>query len=358
MDDSHDERGDDRLQPAARSDASDEGPEVAGAEAAEFGFEDLNAPVEGDHRPEASGAGGEAPAGASPSGAPDLDADMPEPPAQRRPPRAATYVAFGIVVLAVLGVLMSITSARLYLERANMADTLAASIDRLAVVYAGPGASDTSKRRVAWLKRSVEDGDYPEARKAIEALGSPERSPEPGAGLQPQPAPERPGRPGDELPPPSADRNLPPEAQAFFAGHQELWRGFFGFSVAVRRAEGAGAEVEDLKQLRQSIIVAAEAGDAERVRSLLDQASEAMETRSGTQIPDSLKHKLEEFATAFKRARGERRDVRKAARLAQQSEQAARRGRFERAEALIEEAAAALEEAPRMSRQGPARQGR
>ncbi|MEA3402979.1 MAG: hypothetical protein U9R79_17190 [Armatimonadota bacterium] len=358
MDNSHDERADDERQLPPEPGEAEEGREGADAEQPGFHLEDLNAPLEGNDRPEAGEPGGEPAASDSPAVAPDFDADVPEPQAQSRPPRAATYVAFGIVVLAVLGVLMSITSVRLYLERANMAETLTASIDRLAVVYARPGASDASKRRVAWLKRSLDDGDYSQARKAIEALGSPKTPPEPEGELQPEQVLGEPGRPGERLPPPSADRNLAPAAQQFFAAHQELWRGFFGFSAATQRAERAGADVEDLKQLRKSIISAAEAGDAEGVESLLGEAREAVDARSDEQIPDTLEQKLQEFGAAFKKAREERRDVRKAARLAQQSEQAARQGRFKRAEELIDQATDALEEAPRMRPQGPPRQGR
>ena len=82
--------------------------------------------------------------------------------------------------------------------------------------------------------------------------------------------------------------------------------------------------------------------------------------RLGEALPDSLQQKLQGFARAFARAREQDRDVRRAADLAQRSEAAAKAGKFERAEALLDDAIAALRSAPRGRLRPPqmAHQGR
>ncbi len=291
-------------------------------------------------------------AAALPDELPAPDGELPEPPGDRRPPRAATYVASLVVVMAIIGIVTTITTVLLYREQRGMGQALMQSIDRLEAAYAGPEASDTSKRRLAWLQRAVDEGDWSEVQKALQALGTPETVSPPGEDL---PMPGESDREQDaegggqpQLPSPDRAQDLSAAAKDFFKAHQELWRGFFGFSVAIRRAEQQGAEVADLEKLRDEMVGAAEAGDAEKVESLLRQAAQGMGDNGQQRVPDTLKQKLETFGGAFKRAQQQRRDVRAAVRLAQQSEQAARRGRYERAEQLIDQALGALQRAPRM----------
>jgi len=277
-----------------------------------------------------------------------------------RPARAATFVAFGVVVLALLGVVMTVFAVRLYLRQQQTLATLNASVERISQAYAGPGADDAARQRIAWLERTLREGDFAQARKALETLG--------------QPAPTAPGVPGGEIPGPGGEeprapgqppdpmqaQDLPQDARAFFAANAELWKAFFGFSAAVIRLERGGAPTDDLEAMRASMVEAARMGNTERVEELLGNARETMQRLSGEALPDSLQKKLEGFAQAFGRAREQGRDVRRAANLAQRSEAAAKAGQFQRAEALLDDAIAALRSAPRgraprppqMSRQG------
>lgn len=263
---------------------------------------------------------------------------------ERAPSKAATVVAFAVVVMAVLGVLMTAASVKLFIERAEMRAALGASIDGLTTVYAGPQASDTSRRRIAWLQKAIDDGDFAQAQKAIASLGAPETDrPSPlediGAGADGE---------RRELPEPAEDTNLPLKAQVFFEQHPELWEAFFGFSVAIRRMEGAEMQVDDLEQLRAGMVKAAELGQTKKVEDLLNQAREAVEGQSAERLPQSLQAKLQQFGEAMRRAQQERRDVRSAVAFAKRSERAAQQGNIERAEQLMDRAIAAVKDAPRM----------
>jgi hypothetical protein len=277
----------------------------------------------------------------------------------RAPSKAATFVAFLVVVLAVIGIMTTIASVKLFTERNEMSAALEQSAERLATVYAGPGATDTSRRRIAWLQDTIEEGDYAQAQKAIESLGTPEvERPSPldtpdgqtdGAHARPDAA-EGGGEGRPQLPRPEQDESLPVEAQAFFEQHPELWEAFFGFSVAIKRMEQAEVPVGDFVTLRSEMVDAAEAGDAQKVESLLNQAREQIEGQSGNRVPQGLKQRLEKFRSAIQQAQKERRDVRAAVALAKQSERAAQQGDIARAEKLMDRAIAAVENAPRMAR--------
>jgi len=276
----------------------------------------------------------------------------------RRPPRAATYVAFAVVVLALLGVLMTIASIHLYLKQQQAVAALRASVDRLAAVYAGPGAGETEQRRIAWLRKALAEDDYAQAQKAILSLQRPATAPPPEvAGATTGPDLPEPG--GDtstgrrEPPSPMEAGDLPPGAQQFFSEHEELWKAFFGFTRALVQLRRAGAPIDELAKMRASMVEAARTGRTDRVEELLDQARKKLEVGLGENLPDALKDKLQRFGQAFQRAQQQHRDVRRAADLARRSEQAAREGDFERAEALLDEATAALRSAPRAGGRAP-----
>ncbi|MFP4249380.1 MAG: hypothetical protein ACLFU7_06955 [Armatimonadota bacterium] len=272
--------------------------------------------------------------------------------------KAATFVAFAVVVMAVLGILMTVASVKLFTERSEMTAALDQSIDRLSMVYAGPEATDTSKRRIAWLRKTIDEGDFTQAQKAIQSLDTPEvRRPSPL---------DRPGEPagGEEgagdtddgrrrLPDPSEDTNLPVEAQAFFEQHPELWEAFFGFSVAIKQLEQAEAPVEELTQLRAQMVEAAQKGQTKSVEDLLNQARGMLQGQSPDRIPQGLQTKLQAFGQAAQRAQAEGRDVRAAVEIARKSERAAQQGDFERAERLMDQATAAVKDAPRMAQRQP-----
>ncbi len=284
---------------------------------------------------------------------------------RRAPSKAATFAAFVVVALAVLGVLMTIAAVKLFTERAAMADTLAQSVDRLEVAYAGQGSTDTEKRRIEWLRKSIADGDFGQAHAALEQLGEPAKerpSPldRPNAGDATEGQRERGDR---ELPSPRQDRDLPLKAQVFFEQHEELWEAFFGFSVAIARMEQREMEVGELKQLRAGMVEAAEAGQAQKVEQLLRQAQERMQGdapgRGNEQLPPTLQRKVQQFGAAMQQAQRERRDPRQAVAFAQRSERAAQQGDFKRAEQLMDRAITALRTAPRAQAQRrPERTGR
>lgn len=279
----------------------------------------------------------------------------------RAPSKAATVVAFGVVVMAVLGILMTVASVKLFLERSKMSQALEASADHLAMVYAGPQATDTSKRRIAWLQKSLNEGDFGQAQKAIQSLGAPEvdgQSPLdlPGVDSSADGSDEDGGDTAQRrLPSPDQDENLPIAAQAFFEQHPKLWEAFFGFSVAIRKMQQEDMPVESFAKLRSQMVDAAAAGDAARVEELLNQAREQVGAQSPGQLPQNLQAKLQQFGQAIQKAREERRDVRAALALAQKSERAAQRGNLKRAEKLMDQALTALKDAPRV--QMPRRPG-
>lgn len=295
---------------------------------------------------------------------PPLDDFAPAYEPERVPPKAATFVAFGVVVLAVLGVLMGIAAIRLHMQRSEMLGVLDASVGRIEAAYGGPQSEDVSQRRVAWLKQALEDGDYEQARIALESLGRPEIGEPsvpgvPGVGERPDPLSAEPEGEGERrLPSPSQDPKLPESAQQFFSEHDELWEAFFGFSTALVQMQRNNVPVDELGVLREQMVSAAAAGQTDRVAALLEQARDKIGAvgpgRAGAQLPDTLQAKLRTFSGAIQQARGQGRDIRRAVELAQQSEQAARDGNVKRAENLMDRALSALQRAPRMSRQAPA----
>jgi len=280
---------------------------------------------------------------------------------QRAPSKAATFVAFGVVVLAIIGIMMSIAAVKLFMERAEMSAALEQSTDQLAMVYAGPGSTDTSKRRIAWLEKAVGEGDFAQAKKAIQSLGAPEVE-------RPSPL-DMPGGAGDDaagpdngggesganprLPEPAEATDLPIEAQTFFEQHPKLWEAFFGFSVTIRKMQEAEVPVEDFIRLRSQMVEAAKLGQTKKVEDLLNQAREQMQAQAqGGQgqgrMPQGLQQRLQEFGQAIQQAQRERRDVRAAVALAKQSERAAQQGNIKRAERLMDRAIAAVKNAPRL----------
>ena len=291
----------------------------------------------------------------------DFDDDIPPPPwpdtaraadGPRRPPGAARIVAFMVVILAGLGIVMTVQSVRLYGRQTQTQATLDASVDRLAAVYGGSEADETGQRRIAWLRKALADGDYAQAQQALASLGKPPVPPR-GAGASAPGGPEilgpgegLPGG-GGQLPSPAEAGDLPLEVQRFFSDHDELWQAFFGFTSALVQLRRAGAPTDELEQMRASMVEAARTGQAERVEQLLEQAREKVALGGGAALPDPLRDKLAAFGQAFGRAQREGRDVRRAAELAQRSEAAARAGEFERAAGLLDEATAALRSAPR-----------
>ena len=272
----------------------------------------------------------------------------------KAPSKAATFVAFAVVVMAVLGVLMAIAAVKLFFERAEMSAALGESVDRLSAVYAGPGTSDTSKRRIAWLQKSIDQGDYAQAQNAIESLGTPEidrPSPLDTPGVPPgggDGTDEPGGGPDRRLPSPEEDTNLPLKAQVFFEQHPELWEAFFGFTVTIKQMEQREMPIKELAELRSQMISAAEFGQTQKVEDLLNQAREKIEGMGPGNLPPALQEKLKEFGQAMQQAQKERRDVRAAIQLAQKSERAAQQGDLKRAESLMDRAIAALKSAPRM----------
>jgi len=274
---------------------------------------------------------------------------------ERAPSKAATFVAVAIVVLAVLGILMSIAAVKLFTERAAMTAALDQSVDRLETAYAGPQASDGSKRRIAWLRKAIGEGDFGQAQAALDALGAPETarpSPlerpggEPGAQDGQGAAPGEGG--GRDLPSPRDDTDLPLKAQVFFEQHPELWEAFFGFTVAIARMEQNEMQVDELKQLRSGMVDAATLGQADRVEELLTQARAKLERQSADSLPPALQTKLQEFGQAMQQAQRETRDPSQALAFAKRSERAAQQGDFKRAEELMDKAITALKSAPRM----------
>ncbi len=312
---------------------------------------DLNAEVEGEPAQEGLQPG-------EPGGFPggDLardelggDGGWIEPPPERRPPKTATYVAFAIVIMAVLGVLMTIAAVQLFLQQRDVLDTLEQSVERLSVVYAGPSASDVAKRRVAWLERALDERDFAQAQQALQALGSPEAG-QPALPSHRRGATASPGGHGtgdDDLPDPHKAQDLPSHAQDFFAEHAELWKDFLGFTQALIQMDRADIPAEDLEELRGLMVESARLGNAGRVQRLLEQAKRRIEAMSGENVPDSLKEKLNAFGAALQAARREHRDVQRAVQFAQRSEEAAKRGQYERAERLMDRAVEALRNAPR-----------
>lgn len=300
-----------------------------------------------------------APPGAAPDAAEPpfvvTERDLGGDEAEKAPSKAATIVAFGVVVLAVLGVLMTVASIKLFTERAEVNAALEQSVSQLSAVYAGPGTSDTSKRRIAWLQKAIDRGDYAQAQNAIESLGAPEverpsplESPNlaPGAGQQGDGDADAGAAPN--LPSPEEDTSLPVAAQAFFEQHPDLWEAFFRFSVTIKQMEQREMPVEQFMQLRSQMVEAAVAGDATKVEDLIDQAREAIESIGSGGLPASLQDKLQEFRQAIQQAQRERRDVRAALQLAKKSERAAQQGDIKRAERLMDQAIAAVKDAPRM----------
>ena len=269
---------------------------------------------------------------------------------ERAPSRAATFVAAAIVVLAVIGILMSIAAVKLFTERAAMTAALDRSVDRLQTVYAGPQASDSSKRRIAWLRKAISDGDFGQAQAALDSLGKPEVA-RPSPLETPVGTPAGQDDPGGErdMPSPRDDTNLPLKAQVFFEQHPELWEAFFGFTVTIARMEQNEMEAGELRQLRSSMVDAAQLGQAEKVEELLNEARAKLEGQSADALPPGLQAKLQEFGQVMQQAQQEKRDPRAALALAKRSERAAQQGDFKRAEELMDKAITALKSAPRMS---------
>ncbi len=345
-------REDQELPPEEPSTPNERAPSPDDTQAIEpTGAEQLSLGVEGEH-------------GAPPTGypaAPEDDADITEPyeappedehHADREPRRAATVVALGVVVMAVVGVFAIIVAGRLYFERKGAVQTLDMCVTSLSDLAATSGTPDALRRRLAWLESSVEKRDYKQAQMAIAGLTDLQLGVEPPVapltGTEPGASEAPPGK----MPSPLEAKDLPEGAKKFFADNPDLWKAFLGFARTGLRLREGGLNVDDLRSIRESIIEAARLGQTDRVTQLLGKARDLIKAKTGEDIPDEIKGQLAEFGKAFNQARREHRDVRPAATLAERAQRAAQRGDLPKARELIDKAITALKNARRM---GPPR---
>lgn len=271
------------------------------------------------------------------------------PPQKRGPSKAATIVALAVVVMALVGVFALAAAAKLYLDRAAAVTTLDNCVSSMSELASAPGTPEALQRRVAWLGRAVRERDYEQAQTAINSLTDLQL--EVAASSVPIP----PGRdeevaPEGHVPSPLEADELPQGAQQFFAENPKLWKAFLAFTRAAFRLREAGMNVDDLRAKRDSIIEAARLGQKDRVAQLLAEARELIGQKTGEDIPDEIKERLDRFARAFHEARAQRKDVRRAAALAESAQRAAQRGEVKRANELIDDAITALKEARPMRR--------
>ena len=282
-------------------------------------------------------------------------AEEPSASAEARPQRRGrgpTVVACLVVMLALLGVLSMAFSVKLYFEHRAAVRTLAELAQSTALLSVRLDAPETVQKRLGWLQKALERGDWQQAQSAAEGLSRPDVMPEQRRSPLDQPIA---GGPGGEVPDPMKVEDLPLEARTFFARNATAWEAFLGFVQAGLRLREAGVNVDDLRKLREEMVEAARLGQEERLSDLLTQARGVMERKTGGEVPTAFQEKMKQFAQAFDQARRGGRDVRKAAQLAGQAERAASRGNLGRASELIGQATVALKEAPRMRAPRPRR---
>lgn len=291
------------------------------------------------------------PPGEEPMAPQGAEAGEDMPPARDRAHgtnRAATAVAYLVVVFALLGVLSTAFAVKLYLEHRAALQTLEDSVQSMALLSAKLGASERIQGRLGWLSKAVERGDWQQARRAAAALRQ-EDVPAPQAADLHSPG----GAAEGQLPDPMKVEEFDPAVRAFFARNADAWRAFLGFTQAAIKIRDLGINVDDLRALRAQILEAARLDQKAQVIELLNQARQLMERKTGPRAGQAFEEQLKRFGRAFAQAQQERRDVAPAGRLAAQAERAARQGDMGRAVRLIAQATDALKHARRL-RGGPA----
>ncbi|MFP3903748.1 MAG: hypothetical protein ACLFWB_05840, partial [Armatimonadota bacterium] len=243
-----------------------------------------------------------------------------------------------------------------HLDRTDADRALRQAIDTLPAV-AGPAGRNLDKQ-VADLRSAAEKGQYATVINGLQGLAVPPRAGDdlPPGMRGPQDDEEQGG--GFELPegplPDEAYAELPEGARPFFKQHEELFKEFALQCERSRVLRDNGVEVDDLRQMRDSIIEAARLDQEEKVKRLVAQMTKRVAQKAGggkKQAPEELRKPLEEFAKTARKARSERRDIEPAMKLLQQAEQAAEKGEMEKARSLIARATESAKNAKKVTTQ-------
>ncbi|MBC7286774.1 MAG: hypothetical protein H5T86_01775 [Armatimonadetes bacterium] len=178
---------------------------------------------------------------------------------------------------------------------------------------------------------------------------------------------------GSSVVPPEVRAEISPAAAKFFEAHPDLMERALELAAAARQLRDQGADVNPLRKLRDRMLRAAEQGDEAAVARIQDEFARRLQAlgappaerrrgprgAGGKELPQQIRHKLSELRAALERGAREGRDIRKAVRLAQRSQEAARVGNIRLAEQLLDRAIEAARNAPktaagsRLARRGP-----
>lgn len=281
-----------------------------------------------------------------------IDPDLPEPdrvregyewpPAAPAPKRSSGLLTSVLLIVLALGLVAATVWGVFEYRRSAMARTAA----REAVALIGEGAPPELAQEVAAIETLLTAGQADEAAQKL-------------AGLRAMLA-QKPGGQGSEIPiPEAAYQDIPADAAKFFRGHQDLFRQFLLMCTKSRELRDQGQNVDALRKVRDQVLEAARLGRVEGVQAKM---AEMMAMLRGQGGPDGagpgrdrgpLARKAARLKQEVERARSQRRDVRAVFGLMRKAEQAAQAGKMAEAEKFLDQALAAVRQAPRaMVRRG------
>jgi hypothetical protein len=257
------------------------------------------------------------------------------------PPRKVRGLLWAVVVfmtVAFLGCLAA--SVKLYSDRSAAQVALQSAVTKLPQTIAAYGL-DAVSGQLEEIKEDTAAGRFFQADERINnvrpAGGGGKAVPK---GLLPTP---------DGLTPSTPE--VSPTVRAFFDQHTDLAQRFAACGAKAKQLSDQGQDVQPLRDIRDKILAAAEAGDVAQVSSLLDSfaAKAGLKPGETAAVPDAVKAKFQHAGQAFQAARGQGKDLRKAAALMQRVQAAGQAGDWKTADELLDRAEAAIASAPRMA---------
>jgi hypothetical protein len=160
-----------------------------------------------------------------------------------------------------------------------------------------------------------------------------------------------PGAGGAAPLPPGAYDDLPGDARTFFQQHEDMYRRFLEMCAIARDLKEKGANVDELRRMRDAVIEAARLGQVETVeKKMAVMVEQLKEQTGGGRGP--LAEKARKVEQAARRAEAQGRDVRPVVALMRKTEEAAAAGNLEQAEKYLDQAMEAVKRAPRVRRDG------
>lgn len=241
---------------------------------------------------------------------------------------------------AVPALVLALACAFLWVQNRAAAATVEALTTRMPVLLVPAGSPNPLAAQLAIVREDAQGHKFLQAKAHAEGLKAPAPSAPASAfvsGGRAATAPE-----------------VTPEMAAFFKAHPDLEQRLSAYSDQARVLRDKGKDVQPLRNLRNEILAAAKAGEAERVTALLNEFGKGLEALGVTPAGGDaeMRQVLMQAEQAFNRAQQQGRDPSAGMALIKRAEGAMRAGQRDQALALARQGVVALQRAPRVRRGG------